>query len=318
MKIAMFCIHSCPLGQLGARDIGGMNVYVREVSRYLGQMGHLVDIYTRAHDVRDRQIDSPYQNVRVIHIQAGPLEDMGKLAQYRHLAHFMQNMDTFLAGAEVHYDLVQSHYWLSGLVGQRYARAWNVPHEIMFHTLGAIKNNLPVGEIEPNVRLTAERELMRTVSRIISSTALEKAALVRLYGADESKISVVPCGVNTELFQPQDKAEARKILGLGDGKILLFVGRIEEIKGIVNLIQALGMLPLDDCPLLLIIGGDEHSRPMVIRLKATAGMLGIKDNVKFLGSVAQGLLPSYYSAADAVVVASYYESFCLVILEALA
>jgi D-inositol-3-phosphate glycosyltransferase len=318
MKIAMFCIHSCPLGQLGTRDTGGMNVYVREVSRYLGQMGHSVDIYTRAHDPRDLQVDNPSENVRVIHIQAGPVEDMGKMSQYSHLSDFIQNMGAFSQHRGVHYDLVQSHYWLSGLIGQYYAQAWGIPHVVMFHTLGAIKNSLPVGDMESDVRLAAEREVMRSAQRIISSTILEKKELVRLYDADERKISVIPCGVNMELFQPQDKRVARSKLGLGEGKVILFVGRMEALKGVDNLIRALSLMPSDNRARLIIIGGDEYSRPEVVRLETLASDIGVGGNVKFLGPVAQNLLPLYYSAADVSAVTSYYESFCLVILEALA
>lgn len=318
LSIAIFCIHSCPLGQLGTRDTGGMNVYVREVSRCLGQMGHHIDIYTRAHDPKDVQVDCPSENVRVIHIQAGPVEDMGKMAQYSHLPDFILNMDSFLKPFEVHYDLVQSHYWLSALVGQHYARRWGIPHAVMFHTLGAIKNSLPVGEAESAVRLAAEKKLAQEVQCIIASTALERKELRILYDTDMNKISVIPCGVDTELFHPYDKEAARNALGLDAGKIILFVGRIEQLKGIDNLIRALGMLPSDARVRLLVIGGDEHSQPDVLRLQALAADVGISQKVVFLGPVAQNALPLYYSAADVSVVSSYYESFCLVILEALA
>ncbi|MCL2707002.1 MAG: glycosyltransferase [Dehalococcoidia bacterium] len=316
LDIAMFCIHSCPLGQLGTRDTGGMNVYVREVSRHLGQMGHHVDIYTRAHDPYDAQVNSPFENVRVIHIQAGPMEDMGKMAQYSYLPDFALNMETFCMRYGANYDLVQSHYWLSGLMGQKYAFQWSVPHVVMFHTLGAIKNNLPLGEAESAVRLAAEYDLMHGAQRIISATALEKEELGRLYDADMRKISVIPCGVNTALFQPQDKSAARNALGLGAGKIILFVGRIEALKGIENLIYALSLLHYDARAKLFVVGGDEYSRPDVARLETLARELGV--DAEFSGSVAHGLLPTYYSAADVSVVASYYESFCLVVLEALA
>ena len=318
LRIAMFCIHSCPLGQLGTRDTGGMNVYVREVSRCLGQMGHHVDIYTRAHDPKDTQVDYPSENVRVIHIQAGPVEDMGKMVQYSHLSDFILSMDSFLKPFEVRYDLVQSHYWLSALVGQHYAHRWGIPHAVMFHTLGAIKNSLPVGEAESAVRLAAENELVQEVQCIIASTEHERKELGSLYNADMSRISVIPCGVDTELFHPHDKEAARNALGFDAGRIILFVGRVEQLKGIDNLIRALGLLPSDTHARLLVIGGDEYSQPDVLRLKTLAADIGVSQEVVFLGPVAQKVLPLYYSAADVSVVSSYYESFCLVILEALA
>ena len=314
----MFSIHSCPLGQLGTRDTGGMNVYVRELSRELGKLGHKIDIYTRAHDPRDAQVDHPSENVRVIHIQAGPVEDMGKMAQYSHLPDFILNMEAFSQGDGTRYDLAHSHYWLSGSVGMRFAHQLGLPHAVMFHTLGAIKNQLPVGETESSVRLAAEKELVDGSQRIVAATALEKDGLVSLYGAPADRISVVPCGVNAGLFQPQDKNASRLALGLGDEKIILFVGRIEALKGIDNLVQAIGLLRSHMPARLLVIGGDEHSQAEIARLKAMTRELGISDAVEFLGTVPQKLLPLYYSAADVSVVASYYESFCLVILESLA
>jgi len=193
-----------------------------------------------------------------------------------------------------------------------------VPHVVMFHTIGAIKNSLPVGERETDVRLMAERKLIREAHGVISSTALEKAALERFYTADSRKISIVPCGVNTELFRQYEKVVARNKLGFGSEKIVLFVGRIEAIKGIDNLIWAFSLLPKDNRVRLLIVGGDEYSRTEVARLEALAADLGVGAGVEFVGAVAQELLPLYYSAADVSAVASYYESFCLVILESLA
>ena len=318
LNIALFSIHSCPLGQLGTRDTGGMNVYVRELSRELGKLGHHVDIYTRAHDTRDSEVDFPSPNVRVIHIQAGPVEDMGKMAQYSHLPNFILNMEAFSQRDGAKYDLVHSHYWLSGSVGLRFAAQWNVPHAVMFHTLGAIKNQLPVGDIESALRLEAEKELVGKSQLIISATETEKTELIRLYGAQEEQIKIVPCGVNTSMFHPLDKVEARNTLGLGEGKIILFVGRIEALKGVDNLVRAMGLLKIPEDARLLVIGGDEHSRTEVERLKDMTLEMGSSRSIDFIGTVEQTKLPLYYSAADVSVVASYYESFCLVILESLA
>jgi D-inositol-3-phosphate glycosyltransferase len=295
-----------------------MNVYVRELSCELGKLGHHVDIYTRAHDPRDSEVDFPCENVRVIHIQAGPVEDMGKMAQYSHLPNFILNMEAFSQRDGAKYDLVHSHYWLSGSVGLRFAGQWGVPHAVMFHTLGAIKNRLPVGDAESAVRLEAEKELADRSHLIISATGAEKAELMRLYGAREEQIKVVPCGVNTKLFRPLGRVEARKILGIGPGKVILFVGRIEALKGIDNLVQAAGLMKLNPEDRLLVIGGDEHSRSEVGRLKEMTGAMGISGAVEFLGTIEQKKLPIYYSAADVSVVSSYYESFCLVVLESLA
>jgi D-inositol-3-phosphate glycosyltransferase len=317
-NIAMISLHSCPLGQLGTRDTGGMNVYVRELARELGALGHRVDIYTRAHDPRDARMESPNPNVRLIHIQAGRVEDMGKMAQYEHLADFTANMADFVAEDGARYDIIHSHYWLSGEVGRRLAQTWQIPHVILFHTLGAIKNHLTVGEIEPAVRLSIEKELAHSCRRIIASTEREKGELARLYDAEPARIDIVPCGVNLNLFQPQDKATARQQLSLApEKKIVLFVGRLEPLKGLENLIRATELLNIPEIK-LLVIGGDDHSQPEVNRLTGLANELGIGRKIEFLGTVPQAELPAYYSAADISVVASYYESFCLVILESLA
>ncbi len=318
LNIAMFSIHSCPMGQLGSKDTGGMNVYVRELAYRLGELGHHVDIYTRAHDPRDLQVEWPFPNVRLIHIRAGAVEDMGKIAQHSHLADFIRNMELFVAEDGTRYDLIHSHYWLSGEVGQHFARVWDIPHITMFHTMGMIKSSLPVGEPEPPVRLEAEKRLVLNCQRIVAATARERDDLVRLYAIPSSKISLIPCGINLERFQPVAKQAARRQLGIdADCRYLLFVGRIEPLKGIDRIIQAVSRLDTHNVR-LQIIGGDENSRQEVARLQALAGASGIGEKVVFAGTVPQEKLPLYYSAADVSIMASYYESFCLVVLESLA
>ena len=313
----MLSIHSCPLGQLGSRDTGGMNVYVRELSRQLGLLGHEVDIFTRAHDPRDAQMEKPFQNVRLIHIRAGRVEDMGKMAQLSHLAEFTQNMAEFTS-AGPRYDILHSHYWLSGLVGRQFGEAWGIPQIVMFHTLGAIKNSLPVGEPEPDVRLRAESSIVRDSRRLVAATENEKTQLSHFYDAPLERVSVIPCGVNLEIFHPVDKFIAREALGLGKfDEIVLSVGRIEPLKGLDRLIEACSLINRPNLK-LLIIGGDEYSRVEVDRLKGLSVELGIGDRITFPGTIKQDRLSLYYSTADVSVVSSYYESFCLIILESLA
>ncbi len=314
----MLSVHSCPLGQLGGKDTGGMNVYVRELAQALGQQGHWVDIYTRAHDVRDEQIYYPSQNVRLIHIKAGGVKDMGKLVQYSHLPDFVSNLEDFRASHKLEYDLVHSHYWLSGQVGQWLADLWHVPNIIMFHTLGLVKNRLAVGENETELRLETEKELVRNCRRIITATEKEKGDLVAYYQASPETISVIPCGVNLELFKPAAKDSARQMLGLNGNKVILFVGRVEPLKGIDRLLEAISHLKKQPGLKLVIIGGDDSSQFELAKLRALSRDLGIKNSVSFLGSVPQKRLPLFYSAADICVVPSYYETFCLVILESLA
>lgn len=318
LKIAMLSVHSCPVGKLGSKDTGGMSVYIRELSRELGKRGHLVDIYTRAHDPAEAQIVKLSENARVIHLQAGEVEPIDKLAVYCHLEDFACSLEDFRASNGLRYDLIHSHYWLSGWVGRRIQRWWDVPHVIMFHTLGAIKNAIGVGEHEPALRIMAERELARDCQRIIAATAKGKEELVSYYGASPEKISVIPCGVNLELFRHIDKEAARRSLGLNGHNILLFVGRIDPLKGIDRLLMALPRLDIRQNLKLLVIGGDEDSKPEVERLQRLSRSLHIQDSVTFAGIVEQKELPVYYSAADVCVIPSYFESFGLVALESLA
>ncbi len=314
----MLSVHSCPLGNLGAKDTGGMSVYIRELARELGKQGHLVDVYTRFHDPRDRQIYDIGQNARLIHLKAGADEEVHKLAVYSLLPDFTCHLENFRKHSGLQYDLVFSHYWLSAWVGKYLQQWWDVPHITMFHTLGAVKNAIGIGEDEPELRLETERDLVSNCQRIIASTEIEKEELIRYCGSQPEKIGVIPCGVNLELFQPIDKDLARQQLGFADDKVILFVGRIEPLKGIEQLVRAMPYLQNGRVPRLIIIGGDENSHCEMERLQELCRALRIQDSVTFVGLIKQDKLPYYYSAADACVVPSYYESFGLVALESLA
>ncbi|MCL2149907.1 MAG: glycosyltransferase [Dehalococcoidia bacterium] len=316
-RIAMLSLHSCPLGRLGGRDVGGMNVYVRELARALGVLGYAVDVYTRAHDPSDPLAASPFENVRLIHICAGQAEDMGKIAQFSHLTEFIRNMTDFVKTDGVYYDLIHSHYWLSSLAGQHFGNAWRVPQIVMFHTLGAVKNSLPVGEQEPTIRLAAERDIARMCRGIVVATEAEKKWLIRAYGVGAERVSIVPGGIDPELFRPVAKPAARRALGLKAGeRFVLSVGRIEPLKGLERLVEAFSLLHQPNLK-LIVVGGDAYSQAEVARLKSRAMELGVGARIEFPGTVLQECLPLYYSAAEVTVVASYYESFCLVIPESL-
>lgn len=318
LRIAMLSVHSCPLGSLGTRDTGGMSVYIRELAVELGKLGHSVDIFTRVHDPNDGQIDELGQNARLIHLKAGDGEEMHKLVLYSYLPDFACNVENFRKLNGLSYDLIFSHYWLSAQVGQELRVWWGVPHIVMFHTLGAVKNSLGIGEEEPELRLETERELIRDCHRVIASTEREKEALLHYYGASPEKIGVVPCGVNRELFQPIDQRLARQELGWRDDRIILFVGRIDPLKGIDRLLEAVAYLPDTRGLRLMIVGGDGQSESEIERLHQLARALGIQDLVTFLGLIKHERMPYFYSAADVCVVPSYYESFGLVALESLA
>jgi D-inositol-3-phosphate glycosyltransferase len=324
LRVAMLSAHSCPVGKLGTKDTGGMSVYIREIACELGKQGHLVDIYTRVHDPKDHQIYELSQNARLIHLRAGQNEQIHKLAVYSHLPDFVSNLESYRTRNNLRYDLIFSHYWLSALAGTYLGQRWHVPHVTMFHTLGAVKNSIregihpALGDGEPELRVRTERNLARTCHRVIAPTENEKRALIRHYGASSQKISVVPCGVNLDHFRIIGKAQARRYLGFDSDRIILFVGRIDPLKGIDNLIKALPFLRHIPKLRLVIIGGGEHSRREIEKLQKLAQNLEVRNSVDFLGLIKHEQLPYFYNAADACVVPSYYESSGLVALESLA
>jgi D-inositol-3-phosphate glycosyltransferase len=306
------------MGRLGAKDTGGMSVYILELAQELGRRGHLVDIYTRLHDPSDGQIIELAENVRLIHLRAGEDGEIHKLAVYPHLPGFARHMENFRQGQNIQYDLIHSHYWLSAWAGRFLHDWWDIPHVTMFHTVGAIKNAVGIGETEPELRIKTEKCIIENSQRIIVATEREKADLMRFCGASPEGIAVIPCGVNMDLFQPVDRQTARSQLGFAsDEKHVLFVGRIEPLKGVDRLLKAIARLN-NRSVRLRIIGGDERSRQELERLRQLAGGLGVQEQVNFLGVVRQSELPRFYSAADVCVVPSHYESFGLVVLESLA
>jgi D-inositol-3-phosphate glycosyltransferase len=295
-----------------------MNVYVRELSRQLGQRGYLVDVFTRRSDTESPEVVPIERNVRLVHLRAGPLRQVEKEDLRRCAGEFERSLVRFQETYGLRYDIVHSHYWLSGSIGQRLQERWGVPHVTMFHTLGEVKNRSRITERESSERIRTERELARGADRIVCASQHEKHLLERLYGADPDHIAVVPCGVDLDLFKPADKESARKELGFSDEHIILFVGRIEPLKGLDILISAAAQLEHDPHVYVLIVGGDNRSQAQVDELQGLASGLGIGQRVCFLGAVDHEKLPLFYNAADVLVMPSFYESFGLVALEAMA
>lgn len=318
LKIAMLSVHSCPIEKLGGEDTGGMSVYIRELARELGDRGNKVDIYTRAHIPFDDRVVDMSPNVRLIHLEAGEVAEINKLAVYPHAFDFARNITGFSSESGIEYDLIHSHYWLSGLVGLWLQDWWNIPHITMFHTLGAVKNAVGVGEIEPQIRVESEIKVARNCNRIIAATEREKADLARQYGVVDDKIGIIPCGINLRLFRPIDKEEARRRLGINGHRVVLSVGRIQRLKGLDRLLGAMRCFRQDGDVRLVVVGGDASTQAEVKRLRQVSKDMQIHSMVDFVGQVDQKELPFYYSAADVCVITSYYESFCLVALESLA
>jgi D-inositol-3-phosphate glycosyltransferase len=322
LRLAVLSVHTCPLAALGGKETGGMNVYVRELSRELGRMGMEVDVYTRSQNPGIPRVVALGERARVIHLAAGPETPLPRERLIDHLDEFVEGVEEWRI-ARGDYDLIYAHYWLSGLVGLALRERWGVPVLQMFHTLGRLKNSVAraPGEVEPRRRIEGEAELARAVDRIVAANVVEREHLVRHYGAEAGRIAVVPCGVDTALFRPGDAAEARRRLGLDGRPLVLFVGRLAPIKGLDTLCDALAALHGSGVPAeLLVVGGDTDESPLSheVELRQRIQALGLAPHVRFLGPQPQEALREYYVAADVTVLPSYYESFGMVALEAMA
>jgi D-inositol-3-phosphate glycosyltransferase len=317
-RIAVISAHTSPLAPLGYRETGGMNVYVRELSREMGRRGYAIDVFTRRAALDDPRIVQAAPNVRVIHLRAGPEGVEGRRHLYRYLRDFEDDLLAFQRAEALTYDIIHSHYWLSGLLGLRFRERWGAPLVNMFHTLGELKRRANGCSNEPTARIDVERRVATEADVIVCASRHEKNALVEFYGASPDRIAVVPCGVDLNRFRPLDKDSARRSLGLNGERTILFVGRMEPLKGLDILLGAAARL--DDQPPfhVLVVGGDGHASDELRHLKRLTVALGIQDRVSFVGPVGHDRLPLYYNAADVCVVPSYYESFCLVALEAMA
>jgi D-inositol-3-phosphate glycosyltransferase len=318
LRIAVLSTHTSPLARLGGSKAGGMNVYVLELSRELVKAGCRVDVFSRATSASMPEVIEVEPGLRVIHLRAGPARNLAPEAVYRHIGSFEKALVEFTTRDGGAYDVIHSHYWLSGLVGENLKGTWNLPHVTMFHTLGEIKNRASQSEHEPPIRIQSEALVLRSADRIICATEHEKSLLIDLYEAPADKISVIPLGVDLDRFRPQDKDAARRELGFKDERIVLFVGRIEPLKGVDILIKAAAMLESDIECSVLIVGGDASTALQVAELKNLASDLGIRRRVAFVGAVDHDKLPLFYNAADVCVVPSHYESFGLVAIEAMA
>jgi D-inositol-3-phosphate glycosyltransferase len=318
-RVAVLSYHTSPLAEVGGPQVGGMNVYVRELCQALGSRGYALDVFTRRSSPVAPQIQPFGPNARVINIDAGPPVSTAKEALPQYITAFTQAVTAFGERERLSYAMVASHYWMSGLSGVELAQLWHVPHVVMFHTLGEVKNRARSTEHETHQRIDAERDIISEADAITVASQHEADLLVELYAADRAKIVEVPCGIDLELFTPLPREIARSEVGLPqDARVILFVGRIEPLKGVDLLVAAAAELRDIDNLRAVIIGGDVSALPEIERLRAQARHLGIERRVVFLGAVEHAQLPSYYSAADVCVVPSFYESFGLAAIESMA
>jgi D-inositol-3-phosphate glycosyltransferase len=317
-RVAVLMMHTSPASRPGGEKAGGLNVYVMELSREMARAGREVDIFSRRAGPATPDVSELEPGLRVIHVDAGPAQPLQPAALEAYVAQFAAAVEAFAADEGARYEVVHSHYWLAGLAGVILQERWGVPHVTMFHTLGEVKNRASLSENEPLLRISAEAAIVVKADRVICATEIEKSQLVHLYNAEPERIEVIPLGVDIDRFRPLDKGKARQQLGFADEKIVLFVGRLEPLKGVDILLNAAAMLESDvDCS-VLIVGGDESSHAQVAHLQGLASDLGIEHRVAFTGAVDHETLPLFYNAADVCVVPSHYESFGLVAVEAMA
>jgi D-inositol-3-phosphate glycosyltransferase len=297
-----------------------MNVYVRETARELARMGAHVDVFTRSQNPTVPRVVELGRGARVIHVQAGPEAPIRREEIHRHLDEFVRGVQSWAAEQGIRYDLVHAHYWLSGVAGLALRRAWDAPLVQMFHTLGRLKNRVAQEEAErePDLRIGEETRLVAEADRIVAANVVERAHLCWYYGARPDRVEVIPCGVDTDLFQPMARAAAKDLLELGPEPLLLYVGRLDPIKGLMTLLEAMrGVAPPTA---LLVVGGDQGAaeKSQGARFRRRAAALGLDGRVRFLGPQPQRRLRLFYAAAEATVMPSSYESFGMVALEAMA
>ena len=319
-RLAVLSLHTSPLAQPGAGDSGGMNVYVRELVSSLAQAGVASDVYVRRWADGLPDVVEVEPGFRVVHVPAGPV-DLPKEALPEVVELFAEGVLARLAddvGAAA--DVLHANYWLSAMAGHRLKHELDLPLVSTFHTLARVKAE--TGDLEPERRVDAEAEVVGCSDAILANCTAEASQLVRLYGADPGRIEIVAPGVVHAFFSPGDRAGARAALshlGPFPGPVLLFVGRIQPLKGLDVAVQALAELEEPDAVLVVVGGasglGGQAEYERILKLAAA---LGVTERVRFADPQPHYLLSTFYRAADAVLVPSRSESFGLVALEAAA
>lgn len=327
----MISFHTCPLASEEGKETGGMNVYVLELSKELVRQGYAVDIFTRSQHKDNPNIVEISPNLRLIHLLGGPPAPVAKKSLLQYIPDFLKSYRSFTKKYNLAYDILHCHYYLSGLIGLAIQKESNknVPIIMSFHTLALMKNLVARDELEREdlERVNAEILLTQKAKKIIAHSDSDKKYLEYLYNVDSKKIIMIPPGVDTLLFRPVNKNEAKKKIGANiNDKIILFVGRIEPLKGLDALVYAIKIIVAKNPslqPYLWIVGGDVSEKTsawskQLRELENLRRILNISMHVKFVGQRPQHELPFYYNASDIVALPSHYESFGMVALEAMA
>ena len=314
-RLAVLSLHTSPLVQPGVADAGGMNVYVRELVSALAQAGVSCTVYVRSwRDGLPAEV-AVEPGFRVRHIDAGP-PSLAKEALPETIDEFADGVRDDLERGDGA-DVIHANYWLSGLAGHRLKHELGLPLVSTFHTLARVKAES--GDAEPERRVRSEVEIIGCSDAILASCTEEAAQFERLYGATPGRVEIVPPGVDHAFFSPGDRRGARTALGLGDHPVLLFVGRIQALKGLDVAVRALAALD-DPEAVLVVVGGPsgKDGEAYLADVEALAASLGVGPRIRFVPPQPHHLLSSYYRAADVCLVPSRSESFGLVALEAAA
>ena len=315
-RIAVVSMHTSPTASLGQNANGGMNVYIREICAAFSGCGIATDVFTRRVGADDPEVELIAPLSRLIYLPAGH-DHSDKYELVHHVGEFADAVLEYIDENQLDFDLVYSHYWLSGAVGELLTERLGLPWVHTAHTLALVKNRqlAPGATPEPAERIQVERRIAAEADLLVASTEDEGEDLALIYGADRDRITVVAPGIDLSTA-----GEARRKIGYPDQRLLLFVGRLERLKGVETSLRALALAAdrRHQDVRLLVLGGDSRDAEQSEkeRLRAVAADLGISSRVDFLGSVAHHELPYFYAAAEACLMPSYSESFGLVGLEA--
>ncbi|HMF81740.1 MAG TPA: glycosyltransferase [Acidimicrobiia bacterium] len=317
-RVAMISVHTSPLAQPGAGDGGGMNVYVRSLASNLARAGVHCDVLTRAEHAEQPPLVEVEPGFRVVHLAAGPTAPVPKQSLPDLVEPFVDAALAFFASEDDSPQVLHANYWISGAVGHRLKHALDLPLVATFHTLDRVKAEAGVGD-DPATRARVEGEIINCADLVIAATNDERRQLVTLYGADRDRIEIVPPGVDHRVFVPGDRKAARLALRLDpQHRVLLYVGRIQRLKGADLAVRTLAELDSDVS--LLVVGGpsgNDGEAEMGV-LRSLVADLDLDDRVRFVPAQPHDRLVTYYQAADVCLVPSRTESFGLVALEAAA
>ncbi len=329
-RVAFLSEHASPLALLGGADAGGQNVYVDEVARGLGRLGYAVDVFTRR-EAADAPTVTPWAHgVRVVNLPAGPARVLPKDDLWPHMPTLRDALRGFAAREGARYDLIHGNFWMSGWAACELARTTAAPVVQIFHATGKTKQREQgAADTSPAERIAVELDVVRRADALIAQCPEEERELVEDYAAAPGKVAVIPSAVDTTRFRPEDKAEARRRLGLPqDEPVVVYVGRMLPRKDVRNVVRALAELNRrpgagEALPLLLLVGGetrepDEVTTPEIGALRRLAEDLGVADRVRFIGRRQPDELRWCYAAGDVAVTTPWYEPFGLTPLEAMA